>query len=283
LLNKTEAKLKIDAFPGDFAIICPKRLWANVLLGNILKTGLNVETTLFLKSEYSRKQPKPVIFPNESELKTQQQKTARKEGRKLSAQERMIANNLKQAEPALDIDGLDRKLLEIACQDWANFLEFTRKQEADCGCPNQETSQSLKENQAETESFLAVWSSMWLKKWKQRVKLLIGSQSQQGFVKSSKAVADVEPVWNQLKCKQEMVDMIVYTLIKNGEICGTEVTAHSLIKLELGKRKGVNVDDQQEALSILNKVLCRAREMAQGISPYIYVKVDKNYYARAQN
>jgi hypothetical protein len=36
----------------------------------------------------------------------------------------MIGEKLKDADPALDIMGSDRKVLQVACQDFTNYLKF---------------------------------------------------------------------------------------------------------------------------------------------------------------
>jgi mevalonate kinase len=38
--------------------------------------------------------------------------------------ELMIGEKLKEADPALDIMGSDRKVLQVACQDFTNYLKF---------------------------------------------------------------------------------------------------------------------------------------------------------------
>jgi hypothetical protein len=71
----------------------------------------------------------------------------------------------------------------------------------------------------------------------------------------------------------------VSTLIKNGEICGTEILAENLLKLELGEKSIQSITDDKERLfTVLNNTLRKSREMAQSRGPLIFVKVDKGYY-----
>ena len=94
----------------------------------------------------------------------------------------------------------------------------------------------------------------------------------------SKTLQDAEPLWRKIEHKQELLEVVESTLIKNGEICGTEILSENLIKIELGERNLKDVSDQERAIVTLNNSLRRAREMAQSKGPLIFVKVDKGYY-----
>jgi len=93
----------------------------------------------------------------------------------------MLGEKLKDADPALDVMGSDRKVLQVACQDFTNYLKFhwnlIGKEASQCELV-EKLEKQFHENPAELESFLTIWVGMWLKKWKDRVKLLIGDQNQ---------------------------------------------------------------------------------------------------------
>jgi hypothetical protein len=196
----------------------------------------------------------------------------------------MIGEKLKDADPALDIIGSDRKVLQVACQDFTNYLKFHWNligKEAN-QCELVEKLEALyKENADELDSFLTVWSNIWFKKWKQRVQLLIGNQNANKWNKMAKSITNAEPLWNKIERKQELQEVVIATLIKNGEICGTEILAENLLKLELGEKSVRNLDDKERVFVTLNNTLRRAREMAQSRGPLIFVKVDKGYYNTA--
>ena len=196
----------------------------------------------------------------------------------------MIGEKLKDADPALDIMGSDRKVLQVACQDFTNYLKFHWNligKEAN-QCELVEKLEALyKENADELDSFLTVWCNIWFKKWKQRVQLLIGNQNANKWNKMAKTITNAEPFWNKIERKQELQEVVIATLIKNGEICGTEILAENLLKLELGEKSVRNLEDKQRVFATLNNTLRRAREMAQSRGPLIFVKVDKGYYNTA--
>ena len=151
----------------------------------------------------------------------------------------MLGEKLKDADPALDVMGSDRKVLQVACQDFTNYLKFhwnlIGKEASQCELV-EKLEKVFHEDPAELEAFLTVWTGMWLKKWKERVKLLIGEQNANKWNKVSKTLSSAEPYWKKIERKQELTEVVVATLLKNGEICGTEILAENLLKMELGEK-----------------------------------------------
>jgi hypothetical protein len=193
----------------------------------------------------------------------------------------MLGEKLKEADPALDVTGSDRKVLQVACQDFTNFLKFhwnlIGREASQCELV-EKLEKLFKENPAELEEFLAVWVGIWLRKWKERVKLLIGRQNANKWNKVSKTLSNAEPLWSKVERKQELQEVVVATLIKNGEICGTEILSENLLKMELGEKRVRHLRENERIFVIVNNSLRKAREMAQSRGPLIFVKIDKGYY-----
>jgi len=195
--------------------------------------------------------------------------------------ESMLAETLKDADPALDLAGADRKVLQVACEDLTNYLKYHWNlvaQEANQCEIVERLEQFFKENPLELEEFLAMWAGTWFRKWKERVKLLIGEQNASSWAKASKHLSNAEPMWRRIGRKQEIREVVAATLIKNGEICGTEILSENLIKMELGEKRLQNFNDKERLLVAVNNALKRARDMAQSRGPLIFVKIDKGYY-----
>jgi hypothetical protein len=193
----------------------------------------------------------------------------------------MLGEKLKDADPALDIMGSDRKVLQVACQDFTNYLKFhwnlIGKEANQCELV-EKLEKLFKEDAEELDAFLTVWTGIWFNKWKERVKLLIGNQNANKWNKMSKTLANAEPLWRKIEHKQELQEVVVSTLIKNGEVCGTEILAENLLKMELGEKNLKNISEKERLFITLNNTLRKAREMAQSKGPLIFVKVDKGYY-----
>jgi len=195
--------------------------------------------------------------------------------------ELMIGEKLKDVDPALDVMGSDRKVLQVACQDFTNFLKFhwnlIGREASHCELVER-LENMFKEDSSELDAFLTVWIGIWFKKWKERVKLLIGDQNATRWNKISKTLTSAEPLWKRIEHKQELQEIIITTLLKNGEICGTEILSENLLKMELGEKRVQNLSEREQILTIVNEALRKAREMAQSKGPLIFVKVDKGYY-----
>jgi hypothetical protein len=193
----------------------------------------------------------------------------------------MIGEKLKEADTALDIMGSDRKVLQVACQDFTNYLKFhwnlIGKEASQCELVER-LENLFREDPSELDGFLTVWIGIWFKKWKERVKLLIGDQNASRWSKISKNVSNAEPVWKRIENKQELLEIVVATLIKNGEICGTEILSENLLKMELGEKGVQDPSDKERVFTAVNDALRKAREMAQSKGPLIFVKIDKGYY-----
>jgi len=193
----------------------------------------------------------------------------------------MIGEKLKEADPALDIMGSDRKVLQVACQDFTNYLKFhwnlIGKEASQCELVER-LENLFREDPSELDGFLTVWIGIWFKKWKERVKLLIGDQNASRWSKISKNIINAEPVWKRIENKQELLEIVVATLVKNGEICGTEILSENLLKMELGEKRVQDPSDKERVFTAVNDALRKAREMAQSKGPLIFVKIDKGYY-----
>ncbi|MFZ1038291.1 MAG: hypothetical protein WAN53_00215 [Candidatus Bathyarchaeia archaeon] len=198
----------------------------------------------------------------------------------------LLSEKLKDKNPMLDVLGSDRKVLQIACQDLTNYLkvhwDLVGKEANECELVEKLES-FFNENPTELDEFLSIWTGIWLRKWKERVKLLIGNENTKRWNKVTKILDNAEPLWKKLSNKQEMQEVITSTLIKNGEICGTSILAENLLKMELGDEKSKEyVNEKEQVLSVMNNTLRKARELAQSKGPLIFVKVDKGYYQSTQ-
>jgi hypothetical protein len=198
----------------------------------------------------------------------------------------MVGEKLKEADSAIDVTGSDRKVLQVACQDFTNFLKFhwdlIGKKASQCELV-EKLEKLFKENPAELEEFLTVWIGIWLKKWKERVKLLIGNQNANKWKKVTKTLKNAQQFWEKVERKQEVQEVVVATLIKNGEICGTEILSENLLKMEFGEKRRRHLKDKERLFTAVNTSLRKAREMAQSQGPLIFVKIDKGYYGTASH
>ncbi len=199
--------------------------------------------------------------------------------------ETLMSEKLIEKNPLIDILGADRKVLQIACQDLTNYLRvhwnLIRKDTDQCDVVDR-LEKFFEENPDELQEFITVWSGIWLKKWGERVKLLIGNENSKKWNNVTKILNNADPIWARLSNRSQMVDLVISTLIRNGEICGTSILAENLLKMELGDEKRNYVNEKEQTLNVVNNALKKARDLTQSKGPLIFVKVDKGYYQATQ-
>ncbi|MEM2911858.1 MAG: hypothetical protein QW146_05060 [Candidatus Bathyarchaeia archaeon] len=181
----------------------------------------------------------------------------------------------------LDILGSDRKILHIACQDLTNYLRVHWNiigKEASEYELTEKLEEFYQKEQKELEEFIDLWTGIWLKKWNERVKLLIGDEDSKKWNRITKIINNAEPIWRKLPNRRELQEVVVSTLIKNGEICGTLILSENLLKMELGEHRRKYANTKEQTLNVLNNTLRKARELARSKGPLIFVKIDKGYY-----
>jgi len=200
----------------------------------------------------------------------------------MSIVERLLSQKLREEKPTLDLEGSDRELLRFACRDFANYLkvhwDLIGKEVSDYEVAERLERISL-ENLDELNGFVDIWVKAWLKKWEERVKLLIGEDALKSFERIQKVTRNAEPLWEKLPNKQDAIEAIVETLVRNGEICATSVIAENLLKTELSKAGDVELRGELLA-NIVNNALRSARCLAKSKGPLVYVKIDKGYFSR---
>ncbi len=196
----------------------------------------------------------------------------------------LLSEKLKDKNPMLDVFGSDRKVLQISCQDLTNYLKVNwgliGKEANECEVV-EKLEKFFNETPAELDEFLTIWTGIWLKKWEERVKLLIGNENAKRWNRATKVLNGAEPVWGKLTNHQEMEEVVISTLIRNGEICGTSILAENLLKMEIGDDKKEYDTDEEHVLNVVNNTLRKARELSLSRGPLIFVKVDKGYYHTA--
>ena len=202
----------------------------------------------------------------------------RKEKNNMNSIETLVADKIKKIDSTLNLQGADRKMLHLACKDFANYMKFSNKTAYSLNFEEKMEKFSDKEH-SELDAFLTVWTAKWIKKWQERVKLIIGERSKEQVEKLNSTFTKAAPIWQTLECKQELVDIIESTLINNGEICGTQNLAEYAIKTELAQSKNLNLTDKTQAITFLNKAINRTHEIANTAGPLMFIEVSKAYYS----
>jgi len=195
--------------------------------------------------------------------------------------ELMLAESLQNRNPQLDLQDTDRKVLRIACEDFINFLKVHWKlvgQEIVEVELTEKIRQYHQENPEELVEFVNLWSGIWMKKWSERVKLLLAQENSERWKEANARLVKAEPTWRRLRNRSEMEDMVIDALVRNGEICGTYILAENLLKNELVPYTDGKIFINEELLAITTKAIKKAKQLSQSKGPLIFVKVDRKFF-----
>lgn len=197
--------------------------------------------------------------------------------------ELLLSRSLKNKRPLLDLYGTDSRVLRIAHQDFINYLKVHWGLVGEKGAEYKlvdKLHDYFHEKPDELERFINVWTGLWIKKWSERVRLLIGKDDRKRWSKMNRALRKAEPLWVKFKNRKEAKDVVIETLVKNGEICGTSILAENLLKMELSSlaNKKTGLNERERLLNVVNNALRRAREISRSKGPLIFVRLNKRFF-----
>ena len=185
-----------------------------------------------------------------------------------------LAKELEREIPNVDIYGSERKLLDFAFQDLETCLG------SECSKVSfDDIKKALNDeaNQDEIKSFLKVWTTRWLKKWRERVTLC--QKIPQISLAHIKIKNRAIKVFKQMEKEKELKRLVVQKLINKGEVCMVNLIAENLIIEEIAQRLKAN--DKKEPtnwttldpLEIFQEVVPRINRLAERKIPIIHLKL----------
>jgi len=143
-------------------------------------------------------------------------------------------------------------MASFAAQDYKNYL----KVEMDLvGLEDSDswTREALKLKMEDYVSFvreLSEWLDLWIAKWRQRVRIV--TREGEEFKARRRMDEAVEGIWRKLRRRGEMLDFVIGSLVRSGELCLTGTLAESVIKGELYKYAR-HAGDPERVLELLEK------------------------------
>jgi len=119
--------------------------------------------------------------------------------------------------------------------------------------------------------YLSVWTSMWIKHYRERVKIIWNEEL---FDRQHKQVTELLTRGAQKLSIQQIIDLmepVQLALIKYGEIVCTYLLAKQVLLQELGKEEK-DVTTLQDVLNVLNRVLYRVQLISYTNGPLLFIK-----------
>lgn len=200
----------------------------------------------------------------------------------------LIMSALQKKEPMLRLDKEDHGLLQMCINDfWCyagylsrNHLRLKEKETEQRRVMQMSLVGGIVQVRVvnpvpkEVVEFVEGWVGWWWKKYKQRVKLILGDKPLDKFAIVGEAI--LKRNFTQ-KEKEDVLTKLADTFIKHGEICYPRILAQALFRRVLGRtrRRRWKMEDK---LNFLGAVTTEARRVAKITGALIFIRPDKNYY-----
>ncbi|MEM1586325.1 MAG: hypothetical protein QXX99_03255 [Candidatus Bathyarchaeia archaeon] len=137
----------------------------------------------------------------------------------------------------------------------------------------------FKDNPRDFKILLNFWADMWLKKWRERVRILSTNfEMPRDHIERLKKA---RRILQEVDWKNELRSMTIRKLVEYGEICMTEFIADNLIVEEIAKRlQRTNKDDLivLDPLSIYNMVSSKITRLSKEKGPLVYLNIKPNLF-----
>lgn len=200
----------------------------------------------------------------------------------------VIMSALQKKEPMLRLDKEDHGLLKMCINDFWHYVGYLDR-----------NYQILKDEEVEQHrvmqmsvvggivqvrvvnpvpkevvEFVEGWVGWWWKKYKQRVKVVLGDKPMDKLAIVGNAIL------KRHFTKKEEGDILMKltdTLIKHGEICCGRILAKSLFHSVLGRTRRSRWK-MEDKLNFLGAVTTEARRVTRITGALIFIRPDKNYY-----
>ena len=185
-----------------------------------------------------------------------------------------LAKELEREIPDVDIYGSERKLLDFAFQDLETYLD------SECSKVSfDDINKTLNDeaNQDEIKSFLKVWTTRWLKKWRERVTLC--QKIPQISLAHIKIKNRATKVFKQMEKEKELKRLVIQKLINKGEVCMVNLIAENLIIEEIAQRLKANDKNEPtnwttlNPLEIFQEVVPRINKLTERKIPIIHLRL----------
>jgi hypothetical protein len=185
-----------------------------------------------------------------------------------------LARELKRDIPELDIHGQERSLLDFAHHDLETYLRLNWKD-----VNSDDFDETLKDEDCreEIKGFLKVWTTKWLKKWRERVTLC--QKTPHFSLRHLKAKNRAKKIFKCMEKGEKLKEIVEQKLINHGELCMAELIAENLIieeiahRLRMNRGRGSADKISLEPWSILQAVLPRVKRLTERRNPLIHLKL----------
>ena len=186
----------------------------------------------------------------------------------------LLAKELEREIPNLDIYGSERKLLDFAYKDLETCLE---SESAEISFEDIEEAWNDETRQDEIKSFLKIWTTHWLEKWRERVTLC--QKMPQISFPHLQIKNKATKIFKHMEKEDELKKFVLQKLINKGEICMAGLIAENLIIEEIACRLRTKTGKEHaqknglDPWSIFQSVVPRINRLTVRKVPLIHLKI----------
>ena len=124
------------------------------------------------------------------------------------------------------------------------------------------------------------WAGMWLKKWRERVRIL--STKFEIPKKYAEKIRKARKIYRHMDYRSELKNIAIRKLINQGEICMVEFIAENLIIEEIAKRIQKSNKNSRfitlNPLSMYNAISNRIARLSKEKGPLVYLNIKPNMF-----
>jgi len=138
----------------------------------------------------------------------------------------------------------------------------------------------LMNNPRDLKVSINFWVGMWLKKWRERVRIL--STKFEMPKKYVEKIRKARKIYKHMDYRHELKSIAVKKLVNQGEICMVEFIAENLILEEIAKRIQKSNKDSRfivlDPLSMYNAISSRIMRLSKEKGPLVYLNIKPNMF-----
>jgi len=185
----------------------------------------------------------------------------------------MLAEELKEYIPQFEPYSADYQMVLYASRDLEEWMKC--KWSVNNGAFYEMLGNLIEDRYDEFHIFLKSWVSIWLEKWRERVRLLHMKPKLPPNV--MERIKRAKRIYQKSKFKRELKTLLIKKLIRHGEICMTSFIAENLIIEEIARRlRDARLDSngiELDLMDIYNSLSRRISGLSKEKGPLIYLRV----------
>ncbi|MEM2939284.1 MAG: hypothetical protein QXU95_03295 [Candidatus Bathyarchaeia archaeon] len=174
---------------------------------------------------------------------------------------------------------LDYQMVVYASKDLETWLKVKLDTD-DSRIVYRKLEEYLKSKPADLKTSINFWAGMWLKKWRERVRVLSTKfELPPDYVEN---IRRARRIFQDMDYKSELKSIAVRKLVNQNEVCMIEFIAENLIVEEIAKRIQKTSKDTKlivlDSLSMYNAISARIARLPKERGPLVYLNIKPSVF-----